>query len=681
MSRRAVSILSAAILIFLALLALDAYPGLRGGSGWDWPYQTPDDWGAVGLLAALLLIYGVGAWLIRGRTRAALTWAVIGGTVLAFGVVNLSPRGDAFFHLFTRTVSPVQTGASALAVRIMAAEGVGQTLNRWPSVMRESLDANLIHFTTSPPGQPLIHYGLAQVFDSPALTAAIQPASLTLRAMQCSDAQVMRYTRGEIISAGLIAYLMPLLAALTAVPLYLAARDLTANPRAARFIALWWPLVPSVLMFAPTWNTFYPLTVTFAFYGLLRGLMRREMAWVFAGGVALSFTTFLNFSVLPALLLFGLFTLAYWWMDARKSATHPRGFMWTVRVGLVFGAGLLTVWAGYALVTGQTPLDLWRVTLEKHRLLVQRDYWAWLILHPYDVLLFTGWAAAALAIVGAWTAFKRAVRGSADAFDGFALAMLLTVLAVDIAGIVQGENARILIFYAPFLLLMGTRALAGEAPQAQDGSGDKVPHPATSSPSPLEGMPRDYPVGEGLGVRGFALFTLQALTVLVMAAVLPVVALDLNPTPLAPREDIGGLGDESALPFNESGARFGGTDYAGAFTLARYRHIADPAQQAITYEFVWAGESPTERPYYFELIAEADDPELGRVVSEPLMWTPQGGGYLTTCWRAGDMIRDVVVLRVPPVSAPVVWSVTLRAVDERTGDIAGENALAAVKYP
>jgi hypothetical protein len=89
----------------------------------------------------------------------------------------------------------------------------------------------------------------------------------------------------------------------------------------------------------------------------------------------------------------------------------------------------------------------------------------------------------------------------------------------------------------------------------------------------------------------------------------------------------------------------------------------------------------TERPYHFELIAEADDPELGRVVSEPFVWMPQGGGYLTTCWRAGDSIRDVVVLPVPSVSAPVVWTVTLRAVDERTGDRAGQVTLAQVKYP
>lgn len=668
MSRRFALIVSAAVLVYAALLAVDAYAGLRGGAGWDWPYQAPDDPGAVALLGVALVMYAAGVVVLRSRgARAALTWAVIGGTVLAYAVVNVSPRGDAFFHLFTRTVSPVQTGASALAVRIMAADGVQATLNRWPNVMRESLDANLIHFTTSPPGQPLLHHAVAQAFESPALASLTQPASLTLRALQCSDAQVMRYTRGEIISAGLVAYLMPLLAALTAVPLYFAARDLTQDADAARRVALWWPLIPAVLLFAPVWNTFYPLPVMFGFYALLRGLMRRRMAWVFAAGVALSLTTFLNFSVLPALLLFGLFTLAYWWFDARRASQHPRSFWWTVRVGLIFGAGLLTVWGVYALVTGQTPLDLWRVTLEKHRLLVQRDYLAWLILHPYDVLMFTGWAAAALAIVGAWAALKRALRGTADRFDAFALAMLLTFVAVNFAGIVQGENARILIFYMPFLLLMGARALA-----ALDDPHPPSPSPATLSPSPLE--------GEGLGVRGL-LLAAQAFTVLVMAAVLPVVPLDLNPPPDAPRQDIGGLGAEADLPFTESGAAFASQAYAGAFTLGRYRHIADPARQAITYEFEWQGQAPTERPYQFEIIAEADDPELGRVASVPLPWMPQGGGYLTPCWQAGDVIRDVIVVDVPVVSAPVVWSVTLRAIDERTGDIAGEVALNPVKYP
>jgi hypothetical protein len=56
--------------------------------------------------------------------------------------------------------------------------------------------------------------------------------------------------------------------------------------------------------------------------------------------------------------------------------------------------------------------------------------------------------------------------------------------------------------------------------------------------------------------------------------------------------------------------------------------------------------------------------------SEPYEWYPQGGNYLTTCWRQGDQIHDVIIIDVPPVSQPVVWNLTLRVVDLRTGDVA-----------
>jgi len=103
-------------LIFLALLASDLYPGLRGGSGWRWPYLLPDNWTGALVLGILLIVYLVGVFLLR-RWQAR-TWAFISAAVLGVAVVGV--HGDAGFLLFTRTVSPVQTGASALAVRVMA---------------------------------------------------------------------------------------------------------------------------------------------------------------------------------------------------------------------------------------------------------------------------------------------------------------------------------------------------------------------------------------------------------------------------------------------------------------------------------------------------------------------------------------------------------------------------------
>jgi hypothetical protein len=643
-------------LIFAAILALDLYPGLRGGAGWQWPYAAPRDLLPVVVLALGLAVYlGVSLALRRTSVRGLLAWAVIGGTLLAYLLVGV--QGDPYYLLFTRTVSPVQTGASALQARIMSTEGVLSTLQRWPQVMDEALGQNLIHFTTSPPGQVLLHQAAADLFDSPALSGFSSAISRPLRAFQCTDVDVMRYTNGEIVSAGLFAYLMPLFAALTAVPLYLIARDLTGDRFRAASLAAWWPLIPAALLFAPTWNTFYPLLCTLAFWLLLRGLNSRRLIWAAASGLVMFAATFLNFSVLPFFLLAGLFTLGWHFVGPRAEGRWlvnppltqanqvplaPRSLgegdlggegpnrlkpiAYSLLFGVSFALGLFLPWLIYALITGVSPLEILGKTFGAHGELVQREYLPWLILHPYDVLLFTGIPAALLAIWGV----VRVIRSRRlDSVGLFTLSMALTVLLVNFAGIVQGENARILIFYMPFLLLM-TLAVRRDEPRA------------------------DAP-----------LFAAQAVIVLVMAAVLPVVPLDMDPVPSGPRSDIGSLGD---VPWTADGTSFDSSVYAGQFTLDRYRWVGDPARQAITFEFEFGGMEPSERPYQFELVARADT-DMGEIVSEPFRWWSQGEEYPPSCWREGEIIRDTVVMPLPPVPHPVEWDVILRAVDERTGDV------------
>lgn len=652
-------------LIFLAVLAVDAYPGLRGGGGWRWPYAAPDNAIPVVILAAVLSVYLLGLWALRrrdARPRTALAWIVLAGTVLGYAVTGIA-HGDAAFTLFTRTVSPVQTGASTVAVREMADNGLNTTLERWPQVMTDALDANIIHFTTSPPGQPLIHYGVAELTDT---LPGAEPMSMALRPFQCADIDVMRYSRGEIISAGVIGLLMPFFAALAALPVYWAAGLLQFTGRAhpqipsnghghnvlrdegghdalqeygrnalrpykhgddklALRLAAWWPLVPTILLFTPTWNVVYPALCVWAFALLLRGIVTGHgYGWMVAAGAVMSFTTFLNFAVAPIFLLFGLFTLGYWWINRAGLGS----FAWSVTVGAAFGVGLLSVWMAFFAASGYTPLDLAQVTAEKHSTLVAgRDYLTWLLLHPYDVLMFVGWPLAALFLWGVMQVRPREL----TPVHVLAGSMLVTLLAVNIAGVVQGENARILAYYAPFLLLAGGAWLSKQSPRG------------------------DWP-----------LLTVQAACVLVMGAVLPVVPLDLNPPPDGPATDFTTLDDTETRSIN---AAFSSTEYAGTFTLDDYRFVADLGLQVITLETFWQGGQTSERPYTFEIIARANNEIEGDIVTLPQEFVAQFGNYPPTCWREGEQIRDVTQITLPVISAPVQWTLDLRAIDPRTGDV------------
>ncbi|MFW5691420.1 MAG: hypothetical protein ACOCXZ_02855 [Chloroflexota bacterium] len=625
-------------LLFALLLLVDAYPGLRGGAGWRWPYHLPDNWLPLALLAGLLLLYVSGAvalrryFIVYGHAWPALTWAVLGGAAIALGVVGV--RGDPLELLFIRTVSPVQTGAATVSVRYFAMEGLQQSLENWPALMRASVDTNLIHFTTSPPGQPLVHYWIASALEP--LTAITRPVSYALRTYQCSNPDVMAYTRAEITGVGVVGLLMPLWASLLALPVYSAACRLSGNQLAGLRLAQWTPLIPSILLFMPVWNTLYPTLAALSFALLVMGLQartaRRRRVLVVAAGAVMSALTFLNFAALPVLGIFGLFTLGWWWRD--ESSSEEDGLEWPVAVGLWFGLGLLVCWVPFGLATGHTPLDLFAISMEKHGTLVQRDPLPWLLLHPYDTLLFMGWPLAALFIAGAVRALRRLAWTSRRPPVPSAMLGLVTLiifLLVNMLGLVQGENGRILSFYAPFMLLAGA------------------------------GWLRDRSSRFDLPLMGA-----QAFMVLAMAAALPVVPLDLDPPPQQPRRDIATLDTFDPIAADQV---FDSADFNGILQLDAYRYVADINAQTITLQTEWTGIDRTERPYEFVVIARAENAIDGAIVTPPQRWLAQNGNFPPTCWRAGDRIIDVRVIDLPLVSAPVQWTLDLQLIDPRTGDV------------
>lgn len=632
-------------LIFLAFLAFDVYPGLRGGGGWQWAYADPQNWISIIALAVCLGVYLLGVYALRRYANtviwANLLWSFLGASILAIAVVGI--QGDVGFQLFTRTVSPVQTGASTVAVQIMARDDFQSTLDNWTEVMQSATDANIIHFSTSPPGQAIFHYSLAQFFQDIPLSEQI---SMGLRPYQCSNPDIMNYTRGEMVSAGL-GLLMPFFAALTVLPLYSIGRQLTNTSATALYLTHWWALIPAVLMFMPTWNTVYPFLTLTSFALLLTGIRTRNQLGIalFCGlaGIVMSITTFLNFAVLPILLFMGLFTLGYTFFVQQSPSSFIRSGVKAICIGFYFGLGLLSIWLLFYLSTGVSPIDMWNVTLSEHNELVQREYLPWLILHPYDVLMFIGWSVAGLFIWAIWRVI-RTVRQThqVDTTQLVVLTMGLTFLLVNLSGMVQGENARILSFYAPFILIGGL--LFMQKSRWWDMS----------------------------------LLATQAVMVLVMASVLPVVPLDLNPMPIAPRQDLPSFDFLELVPITTT---FSSDAYNGEFSLESHRFIADLAEQTITVELQWRGQARTERPYHFQMIAYAENSIDGQIESEPLLWYPQNGNYLTTCWREGDLIRDIVILPLPLISEPVIWRVEISAIDERTGDIAGTATLAPVNYP
>ncbi|MSP14661.1 MAG: hypothetical protein EXR62_17100 [Chloroflexi bacterium] len=85
-------------------------------------------------------------------------------------------------------------------------------------------------------------------------------------------------------------------------PLYHLGRTVFSR-EVARWSVAWWPLIPSLLIFAPLPSTFYALPSLIMISLLLAGLRRNQPVWVVAAGALLSLLTFLTFTFIPLLLL------------------------------------------------------------------------------------------------------------------------------------------------------------------------------------------------------------------------------------------------------------------------------------------------------------------------------------------------------------------------------------------
>jgi hypothetical protein len=489
------------------------------------------------------------------------------------------------------------------------------TLRRWPEFMADSISYSS-HVAISPPGLVLIYYAAGSLLAHvPVLAEALaQP----LRLMQCQNIPLMAETNAQLASAWL-GILTPLWGSLTVVPLYRLGRSVFGQAT-ARWSTVWWPLIPSLLIFAPLPSTFYPLPALVMVGLLLLGLRRNQSAWVFAAGVLCSGLTFLTFTFAPLLLLAGFLTLGWYWLK-RASAAEQLPWHWPLRIGLWFGLGLSAVWLAYSAATGRPAWDVLLAAVHAH-LALDRPYWPWLILHLNDFFMFTGWPLSLMAAVGVWLAAHKIIRKqSLSEGDVVTLAAALSLLVLDLSGTLRGESGRILLFLSAWILFAAASTL-GDNPWL-----------------------------------GRALTAAQAVVVVVMIVCLHVLDSGLPPAPASPPQAPLAEGG----PAWPSGAVFGGaarlTTFAGA--------IEDgPERQTLAVWLNWQPSRPMDSAYYLSLLPVAPD---GQVAPSATLLQPLAQQYPTTCWKPGDgELHDRV--EVPLFKAmPGDWWVSLSLVDGQTG--------------
>ncbi len=651
------------------VLALDITPFLRGGEilHWQWAYEPAFE-RALPLIVAVTLYIGA-AWLLirRERVKTLLLTGVVATAVISLAVAALRAN-DVAYELFVRTISPGTTGQHSAAAEI---DWSTYPLNDWP-VFMESLVGYNIHVALSPPGLVVAHGALNAAFDS--LPAIADPLYRAVLPYQCHNYTLLDYTPGEWASAW-FGILMPLWAGLAVFPLYAVARRLVGER--ALLVVAWWPLIPALTMFTPTWNVVYPLLALLAFWLLLRG-MERGAPWLVGSGVVSGLLTFSNFALVPLVGLFGFYTLLHYILDvhltgmARHAPTKPvtnpedsgldandykprfnlAGWTRPVIVGLWFGVGLFAPWVIYWLATGLTPLDLLGESFDTHFLL-DRPYIPWLWMHFWEWALFTG-----IPFIALW--LTAAVRRR----NTLAIALLCTVVVLLVSNTARGETGRVWLFLAPFVLIAAAQSLSlnsrEDTPQAKAvrlrskdykrakgavfslfsrigffGSRTTISAAATSNDQIFKSDQQSR--------AWLAIAVAQAVLLVALAAAWLVINTPgIHPAPETPPA----LTD--ARPID---VRFG-----NEFRLVGWD--AEATDGVITLHLNWQSETQITTPYWFAaLLVDPDGAQAG----EPVVWQPFDTLYPATCWQPGVVVGDSVELPLPQDAQPGDWWVSLVA--------------------
>jgi len=590
-------------LLIAVSLAFDLLPILRGGEifSWLWGY-FPVPLVYTGIFAALVLVYLLaGYWHVR-RERAlwSITWGMIGAAVIPVLVVALR-YDDPLLELWLRTMSPITTGPHTAAAMI---DWRTAEWHVWTDMMREYQPISG-HVGLSPAGLPMIYAGLNTLFGwLPNLSERLQEQMMPY---QCHNYTFLQYTPNEWASSA-VGAMMPVWAALSALPLFAVMRRLHGDI-AARWGVIWWAMVPSFVMFAPSWNTFYPLLALIAFWWLLIGIggYPRRIPALIGCGFLSALLIFLNLSMVPLIGLFGFYTLLHFLLNERDVAHWTKPMI----VGAWVGVGFFGLWIAYYLFSGLTPLDIIHVAFEYHFVL-ERDYlpavwfhfWEWALLAGIPFILL--WLFASL---------RREAKG-----DVLGLALLATMLVLLFSNTARGETGRVWLFFAAFALI----AAGGGLARLMRQSDDETALPALHRHALL------------IGIVQAALLTALASTWDVMGVP------DLRPPPETP-----------AVAVTHNGA---GINVNHEFALYGWRAEVD--DNRILLDLGWVSQSQMTTPYWFSALLVAPD---GSPVGESVVWQPQETRFPTTCWLPGDTIGDEIILRLPADTAAGDWWLSITA--------------------
>lgn len=550
--------------------------------------------------STLVILARMPVQLSRLKMCLLLTYVVLAGLALqtaATHIVEPFPlRGLAF-----RQYSDFTGGYFSVGVRV-------GDLGAWLGRFAQEMESYNVHAERHPPGLPMIFWiGVQVLRPFPALAEALAPllrplACFDLRAARLDDVQIAAGLFGIVVETAL-AWLAPIL-------LFFFVRQ-SAGDRAAALAALLYPLAPGALMWASQWDRGFGV-FTLAGLLLVERLVtqppRAQSLIAAVGlGVVLSIGVLMSFGNLPIVMICGLYALARIGQVDRFRALPAR-----VGQGMVALAGFVAPWAAMVVLTGFDLLATYQTAMRFH-LELQRDYWPFVVWHPWDLFTFVGLPLATIALLMMW---RRA--------PALSMAWVATIAAQSLLHVARGETGRVWMYFAPIIIALAGMWLASQA----------------------SGRLRAWVIG---------LVVVQAT---VHIGLLRVIGYGVDPLTV-PSVTL----PADLMPTNIRFEPNGEAQLLG-YTLAP---VLKPGQSA-TLNLYWKLDSdaplPTARKVFIHVAdTPADEYRIVNQDGRPANWT-----LPTTCWLPGQVIHDPHHFTVAADARPGEYFVLIGLYDEFTSE-------------
>lgn len=363
----------------------------------------------------------------RGRWNVVLILILGYASQLSFGIA----QGQGFDSLRLKYVS---FGLSVFSKNACSDVGVLESVRRY-----DELYGTGFWEGTKPPGLQAIFLLIGNGVE------LIQPGA---SAQACFEALTT-----------FAAYIFPLIAVLVVFPLVYVGRFLLNENTGAYLAAVFYFTLPNFTQFPLFHDQFLLPMIFMSVMALMLFASQKRSFWLYTlTGVALYLSAFTSFSLLPML------GFALVWFVLTFISSQEAAWVDFLKVLLGVAVGLLLAALIFYQFLEYDPIARYQAAFAQHREIKffntdQGQFWSILLQNNLEYFILIGFPMAALFIYQSFASLLSFAGSRQSRMDIFTVTLFVTYIALNLMGQTRDEVARIWLFLAPAVCLVGVNRL------------------------------------------------------------------------------------------------------------------------------------------------------------------------------------------------------------------------------